>query len=666
VYAEPVVIGSLVIVATENDTVYALDANSGGVVWQRNLATPAPLSLIHQLGANCGNIDPLGITGTPVIDPVRAEVFVATEIASNGSVSHQLFGLSVRSGAVMLSSVGLDPAGPNGLPPYAEQQRAALALGNGRVYVTYGGLAGDCGPYRGAVVSVTEDGASFVSWIVPTTREGGIWAPSGPAIDASGNVFVAIGNGAQIDSTQPFDGSDSVTKLSPTLNLFDWFAPTTWADDNRADLDLGSAGPELLANNQVFQVGKSGVAYLLDANNLGHIGGQIAAQQLCTSFGGQAYAAPTIFVACTDGVRAVRVNASGNGFDILWQGPSAATGPPIVGGGLVWVVGNDDSIYGLDPATGLIVAHLPLSASEHFTTPTVAAGKLIVATSDTIQSFGPATAWSAWRYQPGPPPGVTGAPAVSSWGPGRLDLFVRGRDNNLWHSFKDPGTGFSGWENLGGVLTSAPAAASWAPNRVDVFVRGTDDGLWHKWYDIDGWHPWEPQGGVLASSPAVTSWGSGRLDIVTQGTDHGVWHKWYDVYGWHAWESRGGVCTGDVGVGTWGPYSLDIFCIGGTSNTGPLWHTFYRGQWIGWVQEVPGLVQDGVSAESWGLLRLDVFGVDDPSAVLSHDWYDSGGWHHELLDGVLAATPAAASWSFARIDVFTLGVDGQLYHKSYG
>jgi outer membrane protein assembly factor BamB len=229
IYAEPVVSGPIVVVATENDSVYGLAASDGRVVWHRHLANPAPLSLIHSLGVNCGNIDPLGITSTPVIDQSRGEVFVVAEVDTGSNVAHRLFGLNVTNGQQMLSATSVDPPG---LTSAAEQQRAALALGNGRVYVSYGGLAGDCGPYRGAVVSVTEDGGAPVSFIVPTTGEGGIWGPSGPAISSNGDVYVSVGNGAQTQQGQPFDGSDSVNQLSPTLVLKSRFArragrPTT-------------------------------------------------------------------------------------------------------------------------------------------------------------------------------------------------------------------------------------------------------------------------------------------------------------------------------------------------------------------------------------------------------------------------------------------------------
>jgi hypothetical protein len=320
VYAEPLVIGTTIIVVTEKDDVYGVSSSNGALLWERSLGTAPPLSLIHNIGASqnvtCGDIDPLGITGTPVYDPANNEVYVAAELETNGgnSVAHQLFSLNATTGSLDLNGVSLDPPG---MVVVSEQQRAALALGNGRVYVAYGGLAGDCGPYHGWVVSVRENGSSFVQYQVPTTREGGIWATSGPAIDAAGHVYVAVGNGAAIDPNGPYDQSDSVIELDAALNFIGLFAPSSWAADNAVDADLGSTGPTL-TNSGVFQIGKSGSAYLVKSNLLGiNIGTQLASHSVCRAFGGTAQLGSDIFVPCTDGIRDVRV--ANDDFSVVTQ-----------------------------------------------------------------------------------------------------------------------------------------------------------------------------------------------------------------------------------------------------------------------------------------------------------------------------------------------------------
>ena len=232
VYGEPLGVVGRVVVATEGDSVYALDPANGHVVWRRHLGTPVPLSSLP-----CGNIDPLGITSTPVYDRTSGSLFVVAEISGP---RHVLFALDASTGVVRWSR-SVDLAGDN---PLAHQQRAALALGNGYVYVGFGGLAGDCGAYRGKVVGVPVTGhGATIAYRVPVAREGAVWATGGPVLDANGNLYVSIGNGS---STTTYDGSDSIVELSATLRLRSRFAPSQWARDNANDAALGSVSPVLV------------------------------------------------------------------------------------------------------------------------------------------------------------------------------------------------------------------------------------------------------------------------------------------------------------------------------------------------------------------------------------------------------------------------------------
>ncbi len=227
VYAEPLVIDGRVIVATENDTLYALDAHTGQLQWRTSVGTPVPQAVLP-----CGNIDPLGITGTPVYDPQTGLVFSVAEIQGP---AHILVGVDLKTGEVKVRRV-VDPPGTD---PQTEQQRAALALYGGMVYMAFGGLYGDCGDYHGLVVASRTDGTGpLLTYQVPTPRQGGIWAPPGPVIDVQGNLYVTVGNGAATQGN--WDHSDSVLRLSPTLQLEDGFAPQGWQSDNASDSDLGS------------------------------------------------------------------------------------------------------------------------------------------------------------------------------------------------------------------------------------------------------------------------------------------------------------------------------------------------------------------------------------------------------------------------------------------
>lgn len=364
VYASPIVAGGLVLVATENDTLYAFDAVRGTQRWSRHLAEPVDASTLP-----CGDIRPVsGITATPVADVEHGLVYVAA---------------FVRPARHVLFTVGLDgevqgsrTADPPGDSPQTEQQRGALALSGGTVYVPYGGLYGDCGQYHGWVVGAPVGGGALTSYQVPCHRECGLWAPGGPTVDATGDLWVASGNG---DSTTSFDYGNAVLRLSPDLKLRDWFAPSDWASLNRSDQDLGSISPALLGNGLVWISGKGATGYLLHQDHLGHVGGQAASGQACTSFGGTAYAAGTLYVACSGELLAVRVDASGQGFSVRWRRPLGSPGAPIVADGAVWVVDvGSGSLLALDPGDGRRRFSDPGGPAAHFATP-AASGERVYA-----------------------------------------------------------------------------------------------------------------------------------------------------------------------------------------------------------------------------------------------------------------------------------------------
>jgi len=365
IYAEPLVVGNRVIVTTEGDSLYALDPTTGSVQWHTNVGVPVPQSSLP-----CGNIDPLGITGTPVYDPATGLVFAVAEVSGP---AHILVGVDVTSGQVKVRRV----VDTDGMDPRAHQQRGALTLANGMVYIPYGGLDGDCSDYIGRVVASRTDGqGALLVYRVPTPREGGIWAPPGASVDAEGNLYVAVGNGA-ITSGQ-WDHSDSILKLSPTLKLLDAFAPTSWASENAGDVDLGSQGAVLLPGNFVFSAGKSGKGYVLHANALGGIGGQVDAQDVCISFGGAATVGSTIFIPCTSGVHQVSVDASGN-MHQGWQASGGIVGSPVVGGHTVYSLSNG-MIYALNIDSGQVVTSLDVGEANRFATPTISGTSIFIGT----------------------------------------------------------------------------------------------------------------------------------------------------------------------------------------------------------------------------------------------------------------------------------------------
>ena len=364
VYASPIVAGQVVVVATENNTVYGVQAG-GHVHWHVRLGTPTPRSALP-----CGNIDPLGITGTPFYDQAIDTVFVVASVGQ--SADHQLVAIDPVKGTVRWRrSVDLP-----GVDHVAMQQRGALTVTRGMVWVPFGGLSGDCGNYRGRVVGVPVRGGTPVAFTVPTSRRGGIWTPPGPTV-LNGDLLVAVGNGASTGGA--YDHTDSVLRLRGTT-MIDSFSPTTWASDNAADLDLGSQGPAVVQGKWVFQAGKSGTAYVLDAAHLGGIGGQISQAPLCRSFGGTAVNRNVVYVPCTDGLRAVEITQTGT-MKLLWHADPSITGSPVFAGSQIYALNpGAGTLAVLDATTGKTRQLTQVGKANRFATPAISGGRIYVGT----------------------------------------------------------------------------------------------------------------------------------------------------------------------------------------------------------------------------------------------------------------------------------------------
>jgi outer membrane protein assembly factor BamB len=377
VYGQPLVVGNEVIAATENDSLYAVNRSTGATIWRAHVGTPVPRQDLN----GCGDIFPLGITGTPIYDPANGLVYAVAEVTG---YQHLLVAVDATTGAVKLSRALDQPTAAN--QPAYNQQRPALAIDDGRVYAAFGGLSGDCGAYQGGVVSapLTGDGP-LTSWHTPTSREGAVWGPGGPVTDASGNLWIAIGNGAA-GPGDPYDGSDSVTELSPSLRRVAFFAPSIWAQDNAQDQDLGSTQPILAAGGTVFIMGKRGIGYLLSESDLGGIGGQLAQQNICNSRGTTAVHGGIVYAPCQDGgLAAIDVDAATKTIKVLWRGPAAAQGSPVGGGNAIWVTdyspGSSGTLYELNPSTGAVQHQITISDGlPHFSSLSLSGGTAYVAT----------------------------------------------------------------------------------------------------------------------------------------------------------------------------------------------------------------------------------------------------------------------------------------------
>ncbi len=399
VYGEPLEAGGRIFVATENDTVYALRADTGAVLWSTHVGTP-----VSSGDLPCGDISPtVGITGTPVVDEARGEVFAVADELSNGAPSHVLVGMNMYSGLIVMGQ-GVDPPAQD---PKAILQRTGLNLSNGNVVFGYGGNDGDCSSYSGWIGSVPEGGGTPGFYqAVPIGHDGAVWmGGAAPEVDAAGNIWVATGNGS---GSVPYDFSDSVLELSPSLSRTQYFAPSSWQTDNNTDLDLGSTAPALLSDGAVLQVGKSSHAYLLSQGDLGGIGSPptITACAGTTADGGDAASGTVVYVPCRNGVEAIQTSGT---FSVAWQA-SGATGPPITAGGLVWSIAGS-TLYGLDPGTGYTVQQVSVGGeANHFPTPSVGDGLLLAPSTDQVYAF------SGSAGIPGPPsPPPAASPGSSYW-----------------------------------------------------------------------------------------------------------------------------------------------------------------------------------------------------------------------------------------------------------
>jgi hypothetical protein len=399
VYGEPLEATGRVYVATENDTIYALAANTGAVLWFKHVGTPVPSSLLP-----CGDISPtVGITGTPVLDVGRGAIYAVADEDVGGAPQHFLVGLNLYNGNTLLPPERVDP--PGGQDPAAILQRTGLNLSDGNVVFGYGGNDGDCSTYSGWVVAAPENGGTPGYYqAVPIGHDGAVWMGGGaPEVDAAGNIWVATGNGS---SSNPYDNSDSVLELSPGLARTQLFAPSTWMSDNAGDLDLGSSPPALLSNGTALQVGKSSTAYLLNQSNLGGISSPPHIPACgSNSDGGDAIAGTVVYVPCGSGLEAIQTSPLG----VAWQTSSGAHGPPITAGGLVWSIGGS-SLYGLNPANGQAAEQVSVGGqANHFPTPSVGDGLLLAPNSDQVVAF------SGSAGLPGPPSPPPPAPPNSSY-----------------------------------------------------------------------------------------------------------------------------------------------------------------------------------------------------------------------------------------------------------
>lgn len=274
--AQPLYYRGIIYVATENDTVYAVDPNRG-VLWRHHLGTPAQRSDFAGCPAVASTV---GIQSTPVIDTERATIDVVAYSVRGSNPHYLLLALSLANGNVVRSSDISQQAGD----PRTQRQRAGLLEANGAIYIAFGSFCdrnedrsyGRIAAFDAATFAAR---GAFVTTASPRCRAyhaGSIWALGfAPAADTHGNVYVATGNGC-IDYERIPDGgyADAVLRLTPDLRLDGlhdaFFAPCTAFADDRHDQEIGSAGVALIPGlPYAIAGGKTGVTYILNRDRFG-------------------------------------------------------------------------------------------------------------------------------------------------------------------------------------------------------------------------------------------------------------------------------------------------------------------------------------------------------------------------------------------------------------
>lgn len=420
-YAQPLVVPvsgrNVLITCTMNNSCYGFDADSIGTqIWKTPLgATP------RSCGASlCGQFysSLVGCVATPAIDMLNSWIFA---LCTNSTPTWVLYKLSLLTGSVISSVTVTGTANGNTFNPGQETGRTALTVANGNVYLMFSSY-NDQTPWNGWAFAYSEAILSQMGVFCTTSSSGnggGLWqAGGGPVVD-SGNLYVSSGNGTY-DGVSNF--GDSLLKLSPSLNLLDWFTVSNYATLNTNDADPSSNRTLLIpGTSTLIHSGKAFQAILVSTANMGHLqgGGGQAPIQTWTMSGtmgpesgayGSVWMNNTWYLPNTQGLVSA-FSFNGSTFNTV---PSASTslgagfpGASAMSGssngsssGILWVVTSNttaDSEY--NPQQGVLHA---LSAStlveiwksgsigvmSKFSPPAVVNGKVYVATQSSIQVFG--------------------------------------------------------------------------------------------------------------------------------------------------------------------------------------------------------------------------------------------------------------------------------------
>jgi hypothetical protein len=414
-YAQPLYYsgpsGEMFIVATEDNHLLAVDG-AGKTLWNNSFGAAVTS------GLPCGNIasggNPLGITGTPVIDDQASPAVIYFDTMTTGP-KHMIHAVSLADGKTERPGFPIDvSARVSGFGSAHQNERAALLLFDNTLYVPYGGHWGDCGPYNGYVVGVplSNPTGPLLEWHT-SASEGGIWGVGGPSSDGT-SVFVTTGNTSGASPTKWGDG-EGLLRLPTSLQFSgataDYFMPSGWYADDTGDVDLGSTGPILFdigGAHYAVAMGKDSNLYLLSRDSLGGIGADLASAAVGN---GELNGAGAVYTTAKGTYVAFRVAGSVAGcpaggtsggnlgaaritpgtpptVKVAWCVAESNLGSPVVSTNASNVVVWDANsrLYGYDGDSGVklyaggATADKMASSMHYFNSPIVANGRIVVAT----------------------------------------------------------------------------------------------------------------------------------------------------------------------------------------------------------------------------------------------------------------------------------------------
>lgn len=424
-YAQPLYWGAgganaaMLLTASESDVVQAFDAATGKEIWRRAVGRPVPGPSLP-----CGNISPLGITGTPVIDPATQAIYFDAAVEDANGPHHEVFALSLKDGSILHGwpvdvAAALRQAG-KAFDPRTQNQRTALSLLDGEIYLGFGGHFGDCGDYHGWVLGFPVNDPGKVASFESRARGGAVWAPGGLSI-VGHDIFFATGNTL---GARTWSDGEAVFRVPPNLQRSDSkrdvFAPSDWRTLDAYDEDLGGSNPVPVnvsgqgnARALLVALGKDRKAYLLDRSDLGGIGGQLA---VLTASSGPIRTAPAVYPAGDDAMVAFEGRGAecpaasrGNGLTVLkitggarpamrtaWCAAVDGRGSVIVtttdghADPIVWMLGaeGDDRLHAFRGDTGEpIYSSPPMRGLRHFQTLIATANRLYVGADGRVYAF---------------------------------------------------------------------------------------------------------------------------------------------------------------------------------------------------------------------------------------------------------------------------------------